>query len=96
MFADPSASGGGWASVGARAQAHQYAMQQKRVARLLGDETLELLSDVYIAYGHFFGGRVHEARASIQRQSVLATQRGDRRQLAIVDAALKVVFASEG
>ncbi len=87
MTAHISTLGGGWASVGQRSKAHQYAYQQKRVARLLGDETLELLSDVYIAYGHLSEGRLELARNIIAAQTTLAQRRGDRRQLAIVDAA---------
>lgn len=87
MTAHITTLGGGWASVGERAVAHRYAMQQKRVARLLGDETLELLSDVYIGYGHLFAGRVDEARRIIAAQTVIAKRRGEPRQLAIVAAA---------
>lgn len=87
MTAHISTLGGGWASVGKREKAHQFAMQQKRIARMLGDQTLELLSDIYIAYGLLFEGQVDKARELIDQQTRLAVQRKEKRQLAIVEAA---------
>lgn len=82
-----STLGGGWASVGDRNKARQFAFQQRNVARLLGDETLELLSNVYIAYGHLYDGRFEVAKSMIDTQATLARKRGDKRQLAIIHAA---------
>lgn len=82
-----STLGGGWASVGQRHKAHHYAMKQKSAARILGDETLELLSNVYIAYGMLYKGEREEAERIIDEQTALAKKRGEKRQLAIVHAA---------
>jgi hypothetical protein len=61
----------GWASVGQRGKARQYAMQQKNVAIMLQDETLELLSNVYIAYAHLFEGERQIAQKMIDVTIVL-------------------------
>ena len=82
-----STLGGGWASVGARDRASQFAVQQRNVARMLGDETLELLSNVYIGYAHLYAGRREAAGRLIAEQTRLAQRRGERRQLQIVEAA---------
>lgn len=87
MTAHISTLGGGWASVGKREKAHQFALQQKRIARMLGDETLELLSDIYIAYGYLFQGQAEKARDIIDQQTRIAMRRKEKRQLAIVEAA---------
>ncbi len=86
-IAQISTLGGGWASVGARDKASQFAVQQRNVARMLGDETLELLSNVYIGYAHLYGGRRELAGKLIGEQTELAKRRGDKRQLLIVEAA---------
>jgi hypothetical protein len=87
LTAHLSTLGGGWASVGQRSKAHRFAIQQKRVARLLNDDTLELLSNVYIAYGHLSQGRHDLAKSIIAEQTLIAQKRGEKRQLAIVHAA---------
>jgi hypothetical protein len=82
-----STLGGGWASVGQRKRARQYAEQQRNVAKMLGDDTLELLSNVYIGYALLFEGQHEQARSVIAAQTKLAQKRGDKRQLQIVEAA---------
>jgi hypothetical protein len=82
-----STLGGGWASVGQRSIAKQFAHRQLAVARMLGDETLELLSNVYIGYALLFEGHYESAKAIIDQQTLLAKRRGEPRQLRIVDAA---------
>ncbi len=82
-----STLGGGWASVGQRSRAKQYAHQQLAMARMLGDETLELLSNVYIGYALLFDGEVDKAKAVIAEQTRLALRRGEPRQMRIVEAA---------
>jgi hypothetical protein len=57
--------------VGQRGKARQYAMQQKNVAKMLNDETLELLSNVYIAYAHLFEGERQIAQKMIDVTIVL-------------------------
>lgn len=64
-----------------------YATQQRSIARLLQDETLELLSEVYIAYAVLFEGDKTRAAALIDRQAAIARKRNDRRQNAIIAAA---------
>ena len=86
-LAQISTLGGGWASVGERGRAKQYAVQQRSVARMLQDETLELLSEVYIAYADLFEGRRQAAGEAIERQAGVAAKRSDKRQKAIIEAA---------
>jgi hypothetical protein len=86
-IAQISTLGGGWASVGARDKASQFALQQRNVARMLGDETLELLSNVYIGYAHLYAGKRELAGRVIAEQTRLAFQRKEKRQLQIVEAA---------
>lgn len=88
-LAHVSTLGGGWASVGERKKAQQFAMRQKVVARKLEDETLELLSNVYIAYGILHDGDHDKAQRMIEEQAELVKKRGggDARQRAIIEAA---------
>lgn len=86
-IAQISTLGGGWASVGQRGRARQYASQQKNVAIMLGDETLELLSNVYIAYALLFDGKRSEAETMIDQQALIAASRNDKRQNQIIAAA---------
>lgn len=82
-----STLGGGWASVGHRGRARQYAIQQRNVARMLGDETLVLLSNVYEAYAMLYEGHRQQAGLMIDQQALLAERRKDPRQLNIIAAA---------
>ncbi len=54
---------------------------------MLGDDTLELLSNVYIGYALLFEGQHELARSVIAAQTKLAQKRGEKRQLQIVEAA---------